>query len=88
MSRLERKGAGDDGDGDNHGNGDNDGDGDGDEASPETPAYVLVQGTIEKHLRLDSAAAAAVTLLPDPAAPHQYGSLYDVLNRLVAAAVK
>ncbi|CAN0227500.1 unnamed protein product, partial [Ectocarpus sp. 13 AM-2016] len=45
------------------------------------PSYALVQGTLQKHLRLDSAAAAAVTLLPDPAAPHQYGSLFDVLNR-------
>eukprot|EP00903_Cladosiphon_okamuranus_P013061 g12182.t1 len=62
----------------------NDGDGDGDNEegeSPENPSYVLVQGTLQKHLRLDSAAAAAVTLLPDPTAPHQYGSLYDVLNR-------
>lgn len=59
-----------------------DGDGDNEEgASTETPAYGLVQGTLQKHLRLDSAAAAAVTLLPDPTAPHQYGSLYDVLNR-------
>lgn len=71
MDRLERKGVdGDDGDED-----------DGDGASPETPSYALVQGTLQKHLRLDSAAAAAVTLLPDPTAPHQYGSLYDVLNR-------
>lgn len=51
------------------------------EESPETPSCALVQGTLKKHLRLDSAAAAAVTLLPDPSAPHQYGSLYDVLNR-------
>ncbi len=85
MSRLERRGAGDDGDNDDGGGDD---DGYGDEASPESPAYALVQGTIEKHLRLDSAAAAAVTLLPDPSAPHQYGSLYDVLNRLVAAAAR
>ncbi|CAM9157187.1 unnamed protein product [Ectocarpus sp. 4 AP-2014] len=49
--------------------------------SPEMPSYALVQGTLQKHLRLDSAAAAAVTLLPDPTAPHQYGSLFDVLNR-------
>lgn len=44
-------------------------------------SYCLKQGTIERHLRMDSAAAAAVTLLPDAAAPHQFGSLYDVLNR-------
>lgn len=49
--------------------------------SPEVSSYALVQGTLQKHLRLDSAAAAAVTLLPDPTAPHQYGSLFDVLNR-------
>lgn len=51
-----------------------------DQDDPE-PTYTLTQGTIQQHLRLDSAAAAAVTLLPDPAAPHQYGSLYNVLNR-------
>lgn len=72
MDQLERKGADDDGDGDGDGGVDNEEGG---------PSYALVQGTIQKHLRLDSAAAAAVTLLPDPTAPHQYGSLYDVLNR-------
>lgn len=44
-------------------------------------AYSLTPGTLREHLRLDSAAAAAVTLLPDPTAPHQYGSLYNILNR-------
>ena len=74
MGHLDRKGGDDDG-------GDVD-DVDNEEGeSPETPSYALVQGTLQKHLRLDSAAAAAVTLLPDPTAPHQYGSLYDVLNR-------
>lgn len=43
----------------------------------------LTLGTLRKHLRLDSAAASAVTLLPDPAAPHQFGSLFNVLNRWV-----
>lgn len=73
IDHLERKGGDDDTD---------DGDVDNEEGeSRETPSYALVQGTLQKHLRLDSAAAAAVTLLPDPTAPHQYGSLYDVLNR-------
>lgn len=58
-------------------------DDDGDEAAP-APAYCLTVGTVRKHLRLDSAAAAAVTLLPDPTLPHQYGSLFSVLNRWVA----
>lgn len=77
MDRLK----GDNGDADGSGNED---DGDVDdqgEGSQHTPSYVLVHGTLQKHLRLDSAAAAAVTLLPDPTAPHQYGSLYDILNR-------
>ncbi|CAN0184702.1 unnamed protein product [Ascophyllum nodosum] len=43
--------------------------------------YSLAQGTLQKHLRLDSAAAAAVMLLPDPTAPHEFGSLFNVLNR-------
>lgn len=67
---------------DDNGNGNDDG-GDDDQGgeSQHTASYALVPGTLQKHLRLDSAAAAAVTLLPDPTAPHQYGSLYDVLNR-------
>ena len=64
--------GGDDGDGDDNDDGDQEGSG---------AAYTLTQGTLEKHLRLDSAAASAVMLLPDPSNPHQYGSLYNVLNR-------
>ena len=45
--------------------------------------YSLAQGTLQKHLRLDSAAAAAVMLLPDPTAPHEFGSLFNVLNRYI-----
>lgn len=67
------------------GKGDNDDDDDDQEGS-ET-AYTLTQGTLEKHLRLDSAAASAVMLLPDPSNPHQYGSLYNVLNRCVRLAL-
>lgn len=51
----------------------------------EGAVYSLAQGTLQEHLRLDSAAAAAVTLLPDPTAPHEFGSLYNVLNRCVSA---
>lgn len=51
------------------------------EAEESEAKYSLMSGAIERHLRMDAAAAAAVTLLPDPAAPHQFGSLYNVLNR-------
>lgn len=53
----------------------------GEEVEGQEATYRLSAGTIEQHLRMDTAAAAAVTLLPDPTAPHQYGSLYNVLNR-------
>ncbi|CAM9807985.1 unnamed protein product, partial [Laminaria digitata] len=62
------------------GGGDDDDDMDDEQEGSET-AYTFTQGTLEKHLRLDSAAASAVMLLPDPSNPHQYGSLYNVLNR-------
>lgn len=72
IDRSKGKGSDDD---------DEDDDGGGQEGSE--AAYTLTQGTLEKHLRLDSAAASAVMLLPDPSNPHQYGSLYNVLNRCV-----
>lgn len=56
----------------------------GEEADGQEATYCLSAVTIERHLRMDTAAAAAVTLLPDPTAPHQYGSLYNVLNRYIS----
>lgn len=61
--------------------GKHDDDDDDDDQDGSETTYTLTQGTLEKHLRLDSAAATAVMLLPDPSHPHQYGSLYNVLNR-------
>lgn len=77
MDRLKNENDNDNG---NENDDDDDDDDQGGE-SKRSPSYTLVHGTLQKHLRLDSAAAAAVTLLPDPTAPHQYGSLYDILNR-------
>ncbi|CAM9498602.1 unnamed protein product, partial [Discosporangium mesarthrocarpum] len=59
------------------GGGDEEGDGQGEGGW----AYELKHGNLGAHMRLDSAAAAAATLLPDPSSPHQFGSLYQVLNR-------
>ena len=44
-------------------------------------AYDLCYGSLQTHMRLDSAAADAINLLPKPDHPSQYGSLYGVLNR-------
>lgn len=43
--------------------------------------YDLCYGSLQTHMRLDSAAADAINLLPKPDHPSQYGSLYGVLNR-------
>lgn len=46
-----------------------------------TGSHVLLFGALESAMRLDSAAADAVNLLPKPDHPSQFGSLYGVLNR-------
>jgi len=43
--------------------------------------YDLCYGSLQTHMRLDSAAADAINLLPKPDHPSQFGSLYGVLNR-------
>lgn len=80
IDRSKGRGSGGGDDDDDADDDDNEGDQEASEA-----AYTLTKGTLEKHLRLDSAAASAVMLLPDPSNPHQYGSLYNVLNRCVRA---
>ncbi|KAG5182147.1 muts protein-like protein 2A [Tribonema minus] len=47
----------------------------------EDGSYRVVQGSLEQYVKLDSAAADAVTLLPDPAFPGANASIYAVLNR-------
>jgi DNA mismatch repair protein MSH2 len=46
-----------------------------------TTAFELSRGALDTCMRLDSAAADAVNLLPRPDHPSQFGSLYGVLNR-------
>ena len=43
--------------------------------------FVLQLGSLTKYMRLDSAAAEAVNLLPKPDHPNAFGSLFGVLNR-------
>lgn len=43
--------------------------------------YDLELGSLEKFVRLDSAAAEAINLLPKPDHPSQFGSVFGVLNR-------
>jgi DNA mismatch repair protein MSH2 len=43
--------------------------------------YDLRLGSLEKYMRLDSAAAEAVNLLPKADHPSQFGSVFGVLNR-------
>ena len=43
--------------------------------------FKLNRGSLHAYMRLDSAAAEAVNLLPRPDHPSQYGSLFGVLNR-------
>ncbi|CAM9675744.1 unnamed protein product, partial [Phaeothamnion confervicola] len=75
LADTRSSGGGDDdgSDGDNRGDGFGDGDARG--------TYELVPGTLGQFMRLDSAAAEAVTLLPDPSFPRTHGSLFQVLNR-------
>jgi anthranilate/para-aminobenzoate synthase component II len=42
---------------------------------------LLMLHSLDQYVKLDSAAADAVTLLPDPSFPHQHGSIYDILNK-------
>ncbi|CAM9668956.1 unnamed protein product [Chrysoparadoxa australica] len=44
-------------------------------------SYELLKGNLGAYMKLDSAAADAVMLLPDPAYPKQYGSLFQILNK-------
>ena len=43
--------------------------------------YDLRLGSLDKFMRLDSAAAEAINLLPKADHPSQFGSVYGVLNR-------
>jgi len=43
--------------------------------------YSISFGSLSNHMRLDSAAASAINLLPRSDDPSPYGSLYGVLNR-------
>jgi DNA mismatch repair protein MSH2 len=43
--------------------------------------YELRLGSLSKYMRIDSAAAEAVNLLPKPDHPSQFGSIFGVLNR-------
>jgi DNA mismatch repair protein MSH2 len=43
--------------------------------------YSLSFGSLDSFMRLDSAAAEAVNLLPRPDHPSSYGSLFGILNR-------
>ncbi len=47
----------------------------------ENVVYSLSYGNLNTCMRLDSAAAEAVNLLPKPDHPNQFGSLYGILNR-------
>lgn len=44
-------------------------------------SFELCYGSLHTFMRLDSAAADAINLLPKPDHPSQYGSLFGVLNR-------
>ena len=41
----------------------------------------VLQGNLGQYMKLDSAAADAAMLLPDPTFPHKHGSLFDILNK-------
>lgn len=51
------------------------------EVSDSTMLYEVSFGALDVYMRLDSAAADAVNLLPKADHPTQFGSLYGVLNR-------
>ena len=52
---------------------------DGDEET--SGAFTFDIGSLARYMRIDSAAAEAVNLLPKPDHPSQYGSIFGVLNR-------
>lgn len=51
------------------------------EADNSSTVFDLAYGSLDTCMRLDSAAAEAVNLLPKPDHPSQFGSLYGILNR-------
>jgi DNA mismatch repair protein MSH2 len=51
------------------------------DADNSNAVFDLCYGSLETCMRLDSAAAEAVNLLPKPDHPSQFGSLYGILNR-------
>ena len=51
------------------------------ESDLSTTTFHLCYGALDTCMRLDSAAAEAVNLLPKPDHPSQFGSLFGILNR-------